>query len=119
MAFSIAKQPDGTRLILQISGGVDEDANFQQIDTGAYKSIVLDLAGITGINSVGIREWMKWIKTFNAEVQFTIRRCPKIIVDQINMVAGFLPPKAMIESFFVPYYSDASGSEKMILFEKG
>jgi hypothetical protein len=49
----------------------------------------------------------------------TVRNCPKIVVDQINMVLGFLPAGTKVESFFVPYYSEASGNEKMILFVNG
>lgn len=119
MAFTIASQPEGGRLILRISGGVDEDANFQPVDMGALKSMVLDVEGVTAINSVGIREWIKWTKGFPSGLQIMIRRCPKIIVDQINMVAGFLPPATVIESFFVPYYSEGTGAEKMVLFENG
>ena len=119
MGFSIAKQPDGGRMILKIAGGIDEDANFNPVELGSFTNVCLDLADITAINSVGIREWIKWIKAFPANVQVSVRRCPKIIVDQINMVAGFLPSTAVIESFYVPYYSDASGSEKMVLFERG
>jgi hypothetical protein len=118
MSFSIAKQPDGARLVVKISGGVDEDANFQPIDTGAFKSVVLDLEGVTAINSVGIREWIKWVKAIPTTIQLSVSRCPKIIVDQINMVAGFLPPATIIESFFVPYFAESSGTEKMLLFEK-
>src|ERR1700722_8163151 len=118
MSFSIAKQPEGARLLVKIAGGVDEDANFQPVDTGAFTSVVLDLSDVTAINSVGIREWIKWVKAMPTTVKLSVRRCPKIIVDQINMVSGFLPPAAVIESFFVPYYADATGSEKMVLFEK-
>ena len=119
MSFSIAKQPEGARMVVKVSGAVDEDANFQPVDVGAATAVVLDLSDITAINSVGIREWIKWVKAIPSTVQLSVRRCPKIIVDQINMVAGFLPPAATIESFFVPYYADGSGSEKMVLFEKG
>jgi anti-anti-sigma regulatory factor len=118
MSFSIGKQLEGARLILKIAGGVDEDANFQPVELGGATAIVLDLAEVTAINSVGIREWIKWVKAFPTGVQLTVRRCPKIIVDQINMVAGFLPPATIIESFFVPYYAEGSGTEKMVLFEK-
>ena len=118
MNFAIAKQVEGARMVLKISGGVDEDANFHPVELGAATCVVLDLSDITAINSVGIREWIKWVKSFPAPVQLSVRRCPKIIVDQINMVAGFLPPATTIESFFVPYYSDGSGTEKMVLFEK-
>jgi anti-anti-sigma regulatory factor len=119
MSFAIGKQQEGSTLVLKVSGGVDEDANFQPVDIGPATAVVLDLSDVTAINSVGIREWIKWVKAIPATAQLSVRRCPKIIVDQINMVAGFLPPTAKIESFFVPYYADATGTEKMILFEKG
>lgn len=119
MSFSITKQPEGSKLALKVAGQVDEDANFQPVDVGASKEVVLDLDAVTAINSVGIREWIKWVKAFPASVKLSVRKCPKIIVDQINMVAGFLPPGTTIESFYVPYYADATGSEKMVLFTNG
>jgi len=119
MGFEITKQPEGANLVVRLSGGIDEDANFAPLDPGGSTNVIFDLEKVTAINSVGIREWIKWIKAVPPTVKLSLRKCPKIIVDQINMVAGFLPAGARIESFFVPYYSDASGSEKMVLFENG
>lgn len=119
MDFSIAKRTEGSELIFDIKGNVDEDASFTPPDIGSNTLVTLDLEKVSAINSVGIREWIKWIKAFPPSVRLTVRRCPKIIVDQINMVAGFLPQGTVIQSFYVPYYSDASGSEKMVLFENG
>lgn len=119
MSFSIDRQPEANRLVLALKGSIDEDASFQPPDLANFTAVVLDLEGVNAINSVGIREWIKWVKALPGSLQLSVRRCPKIIVDQINMVAGFLPPNATIESFYVPYYSDASGSEKMVLFENG
>jgi hypothetical protein len=42
-----------------------------------------------------------------------------VIVDQMNMVDGFLPSVATVESFYVPYYNEESGSEKNVLFRYG
>ncbi len=119
MSFSISKKTEGSNLVLEVKGDVDEDANFTPQDLGAATAVVLDLDGVTAINSVGIREWIKWVKTMPSSVKLSVRRCPKIVVDQINMVAGFLPAGTTIESFYVPYYSDSSGSEKMVLFNNG
>lgn len=119
MSFSISKRQDGAKLIIEVKGNIDEDASFQPPELGGATSVSLDLEGVTAINSVGIREWIKWVKSIPTSVQLSVRRCPKIIVDQINMVAGFLPTGTTIESFYVPYYSDASGNEKMVLFENG
>jgi hypothetical protein len=119
MAFSVSKKQDGGKCILEVTGNIDEDANFQPTDIGGANEVVLDLDKVTAINSVGIREWIKWVKTMPAGSKLSVRKCPKIIVDQINMVAGFLPPGTTIESFYVPYYADASGEEKMVLFNNG
>ena len=119
MSFSISKKPEGQSLVFEIAGNVDEDANFTPPDSGGATSIVLDLEKIGAINSVGIREWIKWVKSFPAAAKLTVRRCPKIIVDQINMVAGFLPQGTTVASFYVPYYADSSGNERMVLFENG
>lgn len=119
MAFSIDKKVDGTKVIVELKGNIDEDANFSPLDPGGATAVTLDLEGVTAINSVGIREWIKWVKMLPASAALSVRKCPKIIVDQINMVAGFLPQGTVVESFYVPYYSDSSGNEKMVLFENG
>lgn len=109
---------DGDILNVEVAGQIDEDANFASVELNADK-IHMDLSGIEAINSCGIREWIKWIKTASESSQITYSKCPKVIVDQINMVAGFLPANAQVESFYVPYYCDESGSEKMVLFVNG
>jgi hypothetical protein len=119
MSFAMNNQTEGTNLLVSLSGAIDEDASFVPLELGGATAVVLDLEKVTAINSVGIREWIKWIKLIPSSANISLRKCPKIIVDQINMVAGFLPAGATIESFFVPYYSDGSGSEKMVLFQNG
>lgn len=44
--------------------------------------------------------------------------CPRSFVTQLNLVKNFIPAKSEIESFFVPYYSEASGEEQRVLFTK-
>jgi hypothetical protein len=119
MAFNIEIAKEGDKVLATLKGSIDEDANFKTVDVAGAPGVVLNLEGISAINSVGIREWIKWIKGFPPTTQITIKNCPKIIVDQINMVSGFLPPGTVIESFFVPYYADDSGEEKMVLFTNG
>lgn len=117
--FIVNKKQESDATIIEVKGNIDEDANFNTIEFGAGAKFILDLNDVATINSCGIREWIKWIRTAPAGSQLTYRHCPKVIIDQINMVAGFLPENARVESFYVPYYSDASGSEKMVLFSEG
>ena len=105
-------------LNIHMTGTIDEDVDFTQMNLGDAQEIDLELSGVKSINSCGIREWIKWMATNkNAKIKFN--QCPKVIIDQINMVDGFLPQNGKVSSFFVPYYNDNSGSEKNILFRYG
>lgn len=117
--FKADKQQNGGETTVTFSGHIDEDAQFASLDLSGASKVVVDLDGVTAINSCGIREWIKWIRTAPGNAAVVYKNCPKVIVDQINMVTGFLPDNGKVESFYVPYYSDASGDEKMILFKEG
>lgn len=111
-------QMNGNTLQLTLSGTIDEDVDFNQIPISGKPSVELILGGVKSINSCGIREWIKWMgTTAGAEVKWS--ECPKVIVDQINMVDGFLPANGKVISFYVPYFCEDSGSEKNVLFRYG
>lgn len=108
----------GEKLNVVMAGSIDEDADFTQLNLTGASQIEIDMGGLKSINSCGIREWIKWMGTApSANISFN--QCPKVIVDQINMVDGFLPGNAKVHSFFVPYYNDDSGVEKNVLFRLG
>ncbi len=103
---------------VKVTGVLDEDVDFNLYSLVGASSIELNLENVKSINSCGIREWIKWIRSaIGAQVSYLL--CPKIIVDQINMVQGFLPAGAKVLSFYVPYYSEESGEEKNVLFTLG
>ena len=102
-----------------LNGQLDENASFEKVEFADPQEVLIDLNGVNSINSCGIREWIKWIKDVPPTAKITYKNCPKVIIDQINMVVGFLPEQAKVESFYVPYYCESSGSEKMVLFQSG
>ncbi|MBO9665630.1 MAG: hypothetical protein J7501_02305 [Bdellovibrio sp.] len=106
------------KLTVQMAGTIDEDVDFSQFNLSGNQQIDVELAGVKSINSCGIREWIKWMGTAGP-AKITFSNCPKVIVDQINMVDGFLPSSGKVNSFFVPYYNDESGAEKNVLFRYG
>ncbi len=118
MANNIKFKKNGNQLIVQLTGSLNEEVNFSQDLLKGASSLIFDFAEVTSINSCGIREWIRWIMPYST-VSIIYRNCPKIIVDQINMVDGFLPAAGMVESFYVPYYSDETDEEKHILFTYG
>jgi anti-anti-sigma regulatory factor len=117
--FKAEKQQGAEGLTVKVAGHIDEDAVFTGLELGGSSKVILDLTDVSAINSCGIREWIKWIRTAPESTPLVYRNCPKIIVDQINMVDGFLPKNAKVESFFVPYFCDSTGNEKMVLFKEG
>lgn len=116
--FDMQIDKQGSEWKIKMAGTIDEDVDFGQYSLTGAPKIDLFLADVKSINSCGIREWIKWIGTAGA-APVSYNECPKIIVDQINMVQGFLPSQGRVLSFFVPYYSEESGSEKSVLFSHG
>jgi anti-anti-sigma regulatory factor len=102
--FKAEKVANGDEVKVKLQGHIDEDAQFNSLALGSAKKVVLDLDSVTAINSCGIREWIKWIRTAQPSSQIVYQNCPKVIVDQINMVAGFLPDNGKVESFYVPLF---------------
>lgn len=116
--FDVKMNKAADKLTVQMAGTIDEDVDFSQFSLSGNAQIDVELSGLKSINSCGIREWIKWMGTAgSAKISFS--NCPKVIVDQINMVDGFLPANAKVSSFFVPYYNDDSGAEKNVLFRYG
>ncbi len=111
------QRTDG-KLVVSLAGAIDEDVDFSPYILSGNKDIELELGGLKSINSCGIREWIKWLGTTGGAT-IAFENCPKVIVDQINMVEGFLPANGRVKSFFVPYYNEESGDEKNVLFRYG
>ena len=106
--------PDGT--VVSLRGSIDEETNFAEID-GTEPRLIFDLSGVSLINSMGIRNWVNWMKA-NRNRSLVFRNCSKPIVDQINALEGFLPPGSVVESFFVPYVCENCGHADRVLFRR-
>ncbi len=117
-AFEFQIKGGPPKIGLSLIGNIDEDTDFSQINLNGASEVEIDLEKIKSINSCGIREWIKWLGTAT-QAKFFFSNCPKVIVDQINLVDGFLPKSSKVVSFYVPYYNDDEGSEKNVLFKYG
>lgn len=115
--FSSSVKDESGATVVTLSGIIDEDVDFSQFSIAGKPAVKLKLSGVKSINSCGIREWIKWITANTGKIELV--ECPKVIVDQVNMVDGFLPQNALVSSFYVPYYNDDSGSEKNVLYTFG
>lgn len=118
MAKKIQLKNEGSKYFVDLSGVMDEDLTYGDLRLDNPTELVVDFAKVISINSCGIREWIRWLSNFE-KVKVTYKFCPKVIVDQINMVDGFLPKNGIVQSFYVPYYNDEAGTELQVLFNLG
>lgn len=104
---------------VQMAGSINESTDFSEIDLADAKIVILDLEDVKNLNSMGLRNWVSWVKTFRAKVQIYFRKCSRPVVDQMNILQGFLPMNAVVESFFVPYCCKACDHEENYLATRG
>ena len=111
--FKIDIENEGGKQKVFLRGNVDEDADFESIKkiTG---DIIINFKDVKSINSCGIRTWVNFLKDLSGRTVF-YEECPPIIVRQMNMVPSFLG-MAKVLSVYVPYVSDETDEEKLVLF---
>jgi hypothetical protein len=73
------------------------------------------LSGVDKINSCGIREWIKFQDTLDPNLNITYKGCSQVIVEQMNIIKGFVRAGGSIESFYAPYFDEGNDSEIKIL----
>ena len=102
-------------------GNLDEQAVIPPIDLGGKDTFVVDWQGLTHLNSRGIAKWVKWVddfETHNPGCKIVFKNCPQIVVNQMNTIKGFLPRRARVESFAVPFYSETTDQTEFVLYEE-
>lgn len=116
LQFSQANENGKT--VLTLNGQIDETFPQELHALKPAGDMVINLDQVKMINSLGIREWIKFMSSVSAaKIEFV--KCPKIFIDQVNMVQGFITPNCKITSFYVPYFNEDSNAEKNILYSQG
>lgn len=103
---------------LALSGAIDETAGLNDLLGQANGGrLVLDLSGITFINSLGVRDWIRMqAKATEQKLQVELRRVAEVIVHQLNMIIA-TRGTARVTSFYAPYACDACGREESLLVD--
>ncbi|MEO7094675.1 MAG: hypothetical protein ABI175_15565, partial [Polyangiales bacterium] len=71
---------------LVIAGSIDESAKLSELVSHASNGrLVLDLAGVSFINSIGVREWLRLQQAAtDAKVVLELRRVAEVLIHQLN-----------------------------------
>jgi len=103
---------------LVLAGSIDETAALHELPARARNGkLVLDLAGITFINSLGVRDWIRMqAQAQKLGLAVELRRVAEPVVHQLNMIIA-TRGAAAVTSFFAPYACDSCGREESLLVD--
>ncbi len=109
---------DIQRDTLALTGAIDEAAALHELIGHARDGrLVLDLGGITFINSLGVRDWIRMqVSAQKAGLAVELHRVAEPLVHQLNMIIA-TRGNARVASFFAPYACDACGREDSLLID--
>jgi len=101
---------------VRLDGVIDEhnglDAVAQQLDARGPLLIVV-LGGVQRINSVGVRDWVTWLRTLQERFDaVALVDCPPAVMNEVNLVRNFARG-AILTTFRAPYYCDRCGRESV------
>ena len=116
--FKITSNKTGSELYLKFSGDINENSEFNNINLEEIQVVHMDFKEVGFVNSVGLRSWIIWVKNFS-NLKINFYNCPRQVVDQLNILEGFMPPNATVQSFFVPFYCDECDHTDMVLASRG
>ena len=106
----------GDQLVL--AGSIDETSELiRLLDHEVNGRLALDLAGITFINSLGVREWIRMQQAAaTARIRIELRRVAEPIVHQLNIVPA-ARGVSIVTSFYAPYECEHCDIEHLMLLD--
>jgi hypothetical protein len=117
--FKFAVQDKGAEVLVAFHGIIDEDVDFSQVPVERRSAYIFNFDGVKGINSCGIREWVKFSERFDPATKLIYQNCTQIIIEQINMVAGFFRAGSEVRNFYAPYFCETCDEERKVLIDAG
>jgi hypothetical protein len=113
-SFQIEMRREGGRKVMYLAGVIDESADLQPI-AQLREPVDLNMREIRRINSFGVRAWIDHIRQIPHEVKLTFVECPPPVIDQCNMVSGFLG-HGILQSFYAPMVCEECDEQQSQLF---
>lgn len=77
-------------LRVELQGAIEESVNLDQLIGPFQGSLTVNCRGITRINSIGVKTWMRYFQglRFNGKY-FEFEEVPHPVIEQLNMIANF------------------------------
>lgn len=103
---------------IAFSGRLDDAAPLSSLATSDLpRELVLDTGGINFVNSIGLREWMRLLRTLHeAGIRVVLERVADVLITQMNMIPE-ARGEAAIRSFHALYECKSCGAEATPLLD--
>jgi len=105
----------GARLVL--AGRIDDAAGAlgELIGHLPAGDVVIDTSGVTFVNSIGMREWMRLVRALRGRGAVTFERVADVLMTQMNLIPEF--KGVAIASFHAQYVCPSCGNEATPLLD--
>jgi DNA-directed RNA polymerase subunit RPC12/RpoP len=98
-----------------MAGRIDDTTSFAELPARLPAGeVVIDTEGVTFINSIGMREWIKLVRALKGRLR--LERVADVLMTQMNLIAE-LAGAVMISSFHAQYVCPSCGAETQPLVE--
>lgn len=93
------------------------DLDFNSLNLKRGIETHFDFLHLKILNSIMIRDWIQWSRSYSEEKWF-FYNCSPAFINQTNMIDRFLPRRSKIESLYVPYYSRGLDEDVLVLLTR-
>lgn len=115
--LTVSTRDVGGSHVVELDGQIDERCELIPIAKQISGAATIDLRGVSFINSIGVREWIKMLHQLTDQgVKVRLRNCSEALVHQFNMIIE-AQAGAEVESFYAPYECDSCGNEASMVIE--
>ncbi len=99
----------GSRIVL--AGRIDDSATALSVllTHVPHGDVVLDASGVTFVNSIGMREWMRVVRAFRERGKVMFERVADVLITQMNVIPEFKGGE--VASFHAQYLCPVCGVE--------
>lgn len=115
--FNVELNIQNGKADVKLIGLMDEDMDLTKVNSVNEENLTIDFNEVSGINSCGIRDWITFLSELPQNMKIHYINCPQVIIEQMNMVKGFLPEGADIESFYAPFFCESCDNEQKVLMK--
>jgi hypothetical protein len=103
--------------LVYLRGHLTEAANLPVLKENV--KIIVNAEDLTALNSAGTMLWVKWLGNQRRCKSISLRKCKPALVKVFNLVQGSIPENTTVESFFVPYFNEATSEKREVLLQVG